>query len=348
MKIGLSTSLALHVALLAWAVLSLPGAKETAVPVVDALPVEFVPIAPETNLRLGDKNAKPKDKNVEKDAAKAEKDSEGTRAGTSKQEEPPPAPPEQKQAALPKEEPKPAPPKPPEVKPVAKPEPPKPEPPKPEAKKEPEPEKPKEAEKAKDLGEGKKPEPKEPPKDEKAVEKLIEKAEKAPPKKEPPKKPDPVKTAAVTAAAGQPAPSTTKSQFDAKDISAILNRNATGTSASATAPRTASLGSVTGKNSNVKMTQNEVDALIGQIKKCWNPPIGAAEARIKVTMRFALNRDGTVNGRPQPMEGPAHPLGPGLARSAERAILQCGPYNLPADKYSAWADVAATFDPNDL
>lgn len=363
MKVGLSTSVALHSALLAWAILSLPGARETERPVVDALPVEFVPLGAETNLRLGDKSAKPKDEIVAKDAAKAEKDSEGKRAGTSKQEEPPPAPPEQKHAALPKEEPKPPTPKPPEVKPVAKPEPPKPEPPKAEPKKEPEPEKPKEAERAKDLGEGKKPEPKEPPKDQKAVDKLIEKAEKEAPKKEPPKKEpekkvDPVKTAAVqptapakpapTAATASTAPSTTKSSFDAKDISAILNKNATGTSASANAPRTASLGSVTGKNSAVKMTQNEVDALIGQIKKCWNPPIGSAEAHIKVTMRFALNQDGTVNGRPSAIEAPAHPLGPSLARSAERAILQCGPYRLPADKYSAWADVVADFNPNDL
>jgi hypothetical protein len=314
---------------------------------VDALPVEFVPIAEATNLRLGQKTAKPKEEIVEKDAAKAAKDSDGQRAGTSKQEEPPPAPPEtkpQQVAALPpKEEPKPAP-KPPEVKPVAKPEPPK----------EPEPEKPKEAEKAKELGEGKKPDVKEPPKDQKAVDKLIEKAEKDPPKKEPEKKPeppkpvekkpDPVKTAAVAPTQ----PSQTKGQFDARAISDILNRSNTGTSASATAPRTASLGTATGKNAAIKMTQNEVDALIGQIKKCWNPPPGASEANLKVTIRFALNQDGTLNGRPQPVEAPAHPLGVSLARSAERAIMQCGPYKLPADKYQTWADVAATFDPKDL
>ncbi|MEJ1158137.1 hypothetical protein [Prosthecomicrobium sp. N25] len=346
MKVGLPASVALHAALLAWAVLSLPGRDDMAKPVVDALPVEFVPLSEATSLRLGDKTAKPKEEIVEKTTAQASKDRDGKREGTSKQEEPPPAPPEQKPqevAALPKEEPKPPAPKPPETKPVARPEPPK----------EPEPDKPKEAEKAKDLGEGKKPDVKEPPKDQKALEKAIEKAEKEPPKKEPEKKPEPPKPVEkkpepVKTAAVQPAqPSQTKSQFDSREISDILNRNKTGTAASTT-PRTASLGTATGQNSAVKMTQNEVDALVAQIKKCWNPPIGASEANLKVTMRFALNQDGSVSGRPQPIEAPAHPLGVSLARSAERAILQCGPYKLPADKYQAWADVAATFDPKDL
>lgn len=348
MKIGLPASVALHTALLAWAVMSLPGAKTDSVPVVDAMPVEFVPIAEATQLRLGQKTAKPKEEIVPKDAAKAPKESEGQRAGTSKQEEPPPAPPEQKPqqvAALPpKEEVKPAPPRPPEVRPVAKPEPPK---------VEPKPERPKEAEKAKEVGEGKPPEVKEPPKDQKALDKVIEKAEKDPPKKEPEKKPEPPKVAErkpepVKTASVQPAqPSPSRSQFDARNISDILNRNQTGTSAAPEA-RTASLGSATGRNANIRMTQNEMDALMGQIKKCWNPPIGSAEAGLKVVIRFALAQDGSVNGRPAPLEAPAHPLGLSLARSAERAIIQCGPYRLPAEKYSVWSDVIATFDPTTL
>ena len=48
------------------------------------------------------------------------------------------------------------------------------------------------------------------------------------------------------------------------------------------------------------------------------------------------------------VSGPAHALGPGLGRSAERAILQCGPYRLPAEKFQTWSDIEATFDPKDL
>ena len=346
MKVGLPASIALHSALIAWAIVSLPG-REQSVPVVDAMPVEFVPIGEATQLRLGQKTARPKEEIVAKDAAKAAKESDGQRAGTSKHEEPPPAPPEakpQQVAALPKEEPKPAPPRPPEPKPVAKAEPPK---------EEPKPERPKEAEKAKETGEGKPPEAKDPPKDQKALDKLIDKAEKEPPKKEPEKKPEPPKAPEKKAepartASAQPAqPSPAKSQFDAKNISDILNRNQTASSA-APETRTASLGSPTGRNAAIKMTQNEMDALMGQIQKCWNPPIGAAEAGLKVVLRFNLAQDGSLVGRPAPVEAPAHPLGLSLARSAERAIMQCGPYKLPAEQYAAWSDVIATFDPNNL
>jgi len=360
-KLGLPASIALHSALLAWAILSLPGSKTDSVTVVDALPVEFVPIAEATQLRLGQKTAKPAQEIVPKETVKALKDTTGERAGTSKAEElPPPPPPEKKQvAAVSKDDQKPTPPRPPEHKP----EPPKPEPkpePKPVAKPEPKPdepkpEKPREAEKARDNGEGKPPEVKGPPKDQKALDKILEKAEKKPepkpvakpePKTEakPAAKPEPTRTASV---ATPTTASDSKSSFNARDISQILSRTPTGTAAS-TAPRTASLGSVTGQNSAIKMTQTEVDALIGQIKKCWNPPIGSAEANIRVVMRFSLNQDGTVNGRPSVVSGPAHALGPGLGRSAERAILQCGPYRLPAEKFQTWSDIEATFDPKDL
>ena len=98
----------------------------------------------------------------------------------------------------------------------------------------------------------------------------------------------------------------------------------------------------------VRMTPAEPDGLIGQIKKCWNPPIGAAEAGLRVTMRFSLNADGSLNGQPSVVEAPAHPLGVSLAASARRALIQCGPYKLPSEKFSAWSQVQATFDPKDL
>jgi colicin import membrane protein len=36
------------------------------------------------------------------------------------------------------------------------------------------------------------------------------------------------------------------------------------------------------------------------------------------------------------------------AESARRAILQCAPYSLPAEKYEAWADVIVHFDPSEM
>jgi len=131
MRPGLPASVVLHVALIAWIVVGLPWKRtmEDAV-VVDAMPIEFVPVADVANLRLGQKTAKPKDEITPKETKQAAQESEGARAGTDKLEEPPPPIP----AAKP-EPPKPEPVKP---EPVKLPEP-KPEPPKPEPVKAPEP-----------------------------------------------------------------------------------------------------------------------------------------------------------------------------------------------------------------
>jgi hypothetical protein len=36
------------------------------------------------------------------------------------------------------------------------------------------------------------------------------------------------------------------------------------------------------------------------------------------------------------------------ADSAKRAVIQCQPYSLPAEKYAAWQDVILNFDPKDM
>lgn len=366
MRPGLPTSVVLHAALIAWIVAGMPWQKpvEDAV-VVDAMPIEFVPVADVADLKLGQKTAKPKEEIVPKETKQAAKESEGTRAGSDAREEPPPPMPEAK----------PEPPKPEPIKlPEHKPEPPKPEPvkapepkpaPKPEPIKapEPKPDLPKEAEKAKDLGEGKPPVPKEPPKDTKALDKLLEEQKKADEKKladakaaaEAKTKADAkaaadkaAKAAADKAAAEKAAQEAkAKSQFNSREISDILNKNQTGSSA-AKAQQTASLGSPSGRLNVARMTQSETDALVGQIKKCWNPPIGSAEAGIGVTLRFSMNQDGSLNGQPEIVQTPNHPLGAALAASARRALLQCGPYKMPPEKYATWRSVEATFNPKDV
>ncbi|MDR3376806.1 MAG: hypothetical protein P4L98_24060 [Ancalomicrobiaceae bacterium] len=362
MRPGLPFSIALHAAVLGWALLSFAGEPPMDVPPSDPIDVELLPPSDVSTPKLGAKTAKPSEQIAPKDLKAAAKDQEGKRVGDTKIEEPPPPPPEVKPA--PPVEPKPVPvaeqPKqePPPPKPEVKPEPPKPvakvepapapPPPAPQQK----PDLPKEAEKAKDINEGKPPEAKEPPKDVNALDKLI--AEKA---KEEAKKPDPkpsekpappVKVATSAPAAAKPSPSPSTSKFPG-EVSSIQNHVATGTQSSRTEQH-ASLGTPTGPNANVKLSQSEMEALIGllraQILKCWNPPIGAAEANIKVTVVFSLNQDGSLNGTPQPAsEQPANSLGPALVSSATRAIRQCQPYTMPADKYAAWASNKIMFDP---
>lgn len=359
--VGLPVSVALHVGIFALAWFGLPSAKPTEnVVFVDA--VEGIEIGDVTQLRLGEREAKASPDVTPKDAAKAKEEREGQRAGTSKAEEAAPA--ARAAAAAPKPEPRPEPPKP--VEPPKPPEPvkapePRPEPPKPTPVKAPEP-KPVEAERAPEAGEGA------PPKDEKALEDLIKKAE--PPKPPEPPKPAepaearPTETAAVPQARPRPKPTppapqqvaraetgdaraTGDSKFDPKKIENIVSRNQTGTNQS-TQERTASLGSPRGTNAAIKMSQTEIDALVGQIRRCWNPPPGAVEAGITVTLRFALNQDGSLQGGPVIAKTPDHPLAVPLANSASRALRMCGPYKLPAEKYAVWQQVEATFDPKDL
>jgi outer membrane biosynthesis protein TonB len=344
MQAGLPTSIALHVSLLALALVSWGRSHDDAVQPVEAIEVE---IGDTTQVRLGSRTGQKMDEIQAKEQAAAAKEREGKRAGVSRQEEPPPKPeakpePPKEVASIPKSEP---PPPKPEVKP---------EPPKPVAKPEEKPpEEKKAAEKAPEIAKEppppkppeKKEPPKEPPKDAAALDKLVAKAD-AKPTPLPPKA-DAAKAAAKPAAPA-PAPSPTAAKaatgFNSKEISDILNKSATGTAAGKTA-QVASLGSPNGVNAKIKMSVSELDAFMAQVQKCWNPPPGASEAELMARIQVVLQPDGSLAATPQTIEAPSHPMGPAYAASAIRAIRMCAPYRLPAAKYEQWHDNVLTFVP---
>ena len=82
-------------------------------------------------------------------------------------------------------------------------------------------------------------------------------------------------------------------------------------------------------------------------ERCWNVPAGALDAEnLKVSIKFKLDRAGELEGSPEIIEGGgASGIERAAAESARRAVLQCAPYNLPADKYEAWAEVIVSFRP---
>lgn len=91
---------------------------------------------------------------------------------------------------------------------------------------------------------------------------------------------------------------------------------------------------------------DELRALIAQAKRCWNVPAGWRDpGQVSVTVRFLLARDGTVRGVPKVIEFPASELGKAAADSAVRAVLECGPFELPPDKYEQLSDVQLRFTP---
>ncbi len=137
--------------------------------------------------------------------------------------------------------------------------------------------------------------------------------------------------------------------FDADQIAALLNQEKAKGGGAKRSTETASLGgerTTTGQ----KLTQSEMDALRGQIQRCWNVPAGALEAEnLKVSVQFRLDKSGALENNPQIVSGGnGGSVERAAAESARRAILQCAPYSLPAEKYEAWSDVIVHFDPSEM
>ncbi|EEA92844.1 hypothetical protein [Pseudovibrio sp. JE062] len=138
-----------------------------------------------------------------------------------------------------------------------------------------------------------------------------------------------------------------KEDFNSK-MAALLNKTNVKSSGTAKSAKPASLGSELGQT-NVKMSQSELDALRGQVAQCWNPPVGAAGAEdLNVRLQFNLSRTGEVEGQMQVLNSSNNPTFRAAASSAERAVYRCGPYSLPAAKYDAWKTVILNFDPRDM
>jgi len=93
------------------------------------------------------------------------------------------------------------------------------------------------------------------------------------------------------------------------------------------------------------LSPNELNALIAQLKRCWNPPVGVVDAKdLSVVLQFSLNRDGSVSGQPILVNRASSPLFQVAVESAKRAVLGCQPFRLPAAKYEAWQDVEVKFN----
>lgn len=111
---------------------------------------------------------------------------------------------------------------------------------------------------------------------------------------------------------------------------------------------------IPGIGSGNAMTANIADALKSQIYRCWSPPTGAPDARdLVVDFGLRLNPDGTV-GSLQLTPGTqvaaaSNAYTRAAAEAASRAIYQCQPYRLPADRYNVWREInPLRFDPRQM
>ena len=146
--------------------------------------------------------------------------------------------------------------------------------------------------------------------------------------------------------------------FNASDISKLLQSKEQAQSTGSAAPqvnRTASLGTERGVSQ--KLSPSLRGQLIGiiqdQLMKCWNVPIALANARGSVVpqVRMKLNTDGSLVGQPGVVNSSSDPLFAVAASSALTATRRCAPLRIPAQfaaYYDDWRDVVVNFDARDV
>jgi outer membrane biosynthesis protein TonB len=165
------------------------------------------------------------------------------------------------------------------------------------------------------------------------------------------KKAEPQKRAEAKPKAAKPAPK--KRDFNADRIAALLNKipDAADEPKPVVQDDGAPPKKVKGQSNGTEMTMsvNEIDALRARIAACWTPPPGGLGAdRIVIKLRLKLNEDGTLVGYPSIANSDSSPFFQAAADSAVRAVYQCQPYELPAEKYALWRDMILNFDPSDM
>jgi len=353
MKTGLTTSIALHAALFAFGMLTLSAPSALEVTDVESLPVDIVPIEEITQIQQGDKTAtmnetpapKPtKRPDIVPDAQKVGENTVDTDKRPTPEAKPRPVetaeapPPSPEPTPKPAEQPKPEPVKQPESKPT----------PVPATEVTPQPE-PKQEVKPDPVAEtitAEQPDaesvelPTNAPSPAARPQPPQAQTAKAPDRKEPEKKP--VKEAASK-------PKSEEKSFNADEVAALLNKEKASGGGAKRSNQQASLGGDRSTGGS-KLSQSEMDALRGQVQRCWNIPAGALDGdTLKVSVKFKLDPSGALEGSPEIISGGGSSgVERAAAEAARRAVARCAPYNLPAEKYDAWADVIVNFDPSEM
>jgi hypothetical protein len=86
-----------------------------------------------------------------------------------------------------------------------------------------------------------------------------------------------------------------------------------------------------------------------QVKKCLTLPPGMApNQRMKMVIRVELTPTGALAQDPAVMDAVNPTIGFPLMQSVIRALRQCAPYSLPADKYKEWRVLDIDFSPDQM
>lgn len=370
MRKSLATSTAIHALVLGWGLFSLGGPERLDAGVVETLPVDIVPISELTQIQRGDTEAPLAETATPTptEAPEVEPDAQNIGNNTADLDSAPTPearPEEVEQAAAPEQAEEVSPEPVPEPEPEPQPEPQSVEPAEPEPAPEPEPQEmaalpePAEAEAPEasmPLPEAETPEAAAEPD---PVPQNVPTPMVRPDPPERPQPPEPQEAEAPEPEPIEPEPqpeperqsasSEKESEFDADEIAALLNQEAPSGGGQQRSQEQASLGGRT-ETGGETLSQSELDALRGQIQRCWNIVPGmadGADVRVQVSMRLSM--DGAIEGQPTVTASGGSELAQRtLSGSALRAVLRCAPYSLPAEKYDTWSQVVVNFDPSQM
>ena len=102
------------------------------------------------------------------------------------------------------------------------------------------------------------------------------------------------------------------------------------------------------------VTAGEKEALIVDVKACWNVGALSTEAmRTTVTVRVDMNQDGKPDIKTIKMtgyDGGSEAAAKQAFEAARRAIVRCGSdgFPLPAEKYGWWQQIEIVFNPTKM
>ena len=176
------------------------------------------------------------------------------------------------------------------------------------------------------------------------------------PKPEPPKEPEQV-AAPKNPVMPRRKPQPDSQRFDVDSVLALLDKRTPKAPPQPPKPEQAKPAETPrpGIGEQNAMTLDIKDALLAQMRECWNVPVGAPNPeQLIVQVRVFLTPDGSLQQPPQLETATraaeaANPYMRTAAEAALRAVNVCAPYKrLPKDRYETWHEIIMTFDPSKM
>ncbi|PDQ21136.1 hypothetical protein CN311_10595 [Mesorhizobium sanjuanii] len=141
-------------------------------------------------------------------------------------------------------------------------------------------------------------------------------------------------------------PKSDDKQFNADEISALLDKQKPSGGGAKRSTQQSSLGGE--KDQGQKLSRSEQGALESQLGGCWTLPVGLeGSENFVVVVRFNLDASGKLTGRPAVEKSSGNRP---FDESAVRAVQKCDVAGLqvPAGKQDIWSDIRVTFDPREM